>query len=159
MESAFSADNTKLNNTGWRARPTNTNTAKRLDTTTNDARTPRSVEYVQTPITLQRPMPASTALAIPDANTNHPNAPTAEAPTAPTPKTVKSSKPYATQESLSKSRTKMKKCRQGVLKCWTPAHAKSEFYNITATEIYTPCTPASRLLKNPPTLSSSKNPG
>ena len=158
MESAFSADNTKSNNTGRRARPTNANTAKSLDTITNDARTPRSVEYVQTPITLQRPMPASTALAIPDANTNHPNAPTAEAPTALTPKTVKSSQPYATQESLSKSRTKMKKCYQGALKCRTPAHAKSESYKITGTEIYMPCTPASRLLKRPPTLSSSKNP-
>ena len=157
MESAFSADNTKSNNTGRRARPTNANTAKSLDTTTNDARMPQSVEYVQTPITLQRPMPASTALAILDANTNHPNAPTAEAPTAPTPKTVKSSKAYATQESLSKSRTKMKKCREGVLKCRTPARTKSESYNITPTEIYTPCTPSSRLLKNTPPFSSSKN--
>src|SRR5205085_592218 len=100
-----------------------------------------------------------TAPATPDVSTNHSNAPTLEDPTGQTPRTVKSSKPYATRESLSKSRTKMKKCRQGVLECRTTARAKSESYNISATEIYTPCTPSSRLLKNPPTSSSSKSPG
>src|SRR5947209_11273030 len=113
MEPATSADNTKLNNTGWHARLTNANTAKGLDTTTNDARMPQSVEYVQTSTTPQRPMPASTAPATPDVSTNHPNVPTVEDPTGPTPRTVKSFKPYTTRESLSKSRTKMKKCRQG----------------------------------------------
>src|SRR5437660_10576899 len=103
MESASSADNTKSNNTGQRARPTNANTAKSLDTTTNDARMPQSVEYVQTPTTPRRPMPASTAPATPDVSTSHPNAPTVEDPTGPTPRSVKSSKPYATRANLRKS--------------------------------------------------------
>src|SRR5437588_319977 len=117
MESASSADNTKLNNTAQRPQPTNAKTARNSAAIMSDARTPQSVGSVLTPTTPPKPMHASTVPAIQDANTNHQNAPTVAALTNPTPRTVKSSKPYATQRTLHKGRIKMKKCRQGVLKC------------------------------------------
>src|SRR5947209_8167784 len=109
MESAYSADNTKLSNTAQHAQPTNANTARSLATTTSDARTPQSVESAPTPTTSPKPMHALTAPATQDMNTNCRNVPTMAAPTDPTPRTAKSSKPYAIQRSLDKNRMQMKK--------------------------------------------------